>query len=356
MIWFAPDVTNLRFFRHGLGVDDLSGSLQLLAIGCLWYAIALGAAFGLAWAVGKFLRKSWLAVAMIFTGVLLLSWWLIPASAWKDSARPFPMILLLCGVILGLRFLRTPSADPNAAKLVRQSSLVALALVLLGKMLLNVRYSQYGFVLAMPAAMVLIVAAVDWLPALVRRVGGSKAAFAATMLALISALVINRLQLESRLLAAKTVKVGRGADSFWADARGEFVNKALDQLSVLSPSSGTLAVLPGGIMLNYLARRVNPTPYTNFVPTELFYFGDQQIAAAFEAHSPDWLMLVEEDTSEFGFQYFGADYGTQIGRFISANYTPMALIGAQPLHDDRFGILIAKKSDATPALEPSPAP
>ena len=223
-------------------------------------------------------------------------------------------------------------------------------------MFLNVRYSQYGFVLAMPATLVLIVAALDWLPAVVRRGGGSETAFAATMLALFTALVINRLQLESRLLAAKTVKVGQGADSFWADARGEFVNKALDQLSVLSPSSDTLTVLPGGTMLNYLARRVNPTPYTNFVPTEVFYFGDEQIAAAFQAHAPDWLILVEEDTSEFGFQYFGADYGLKIGRFISANYTSRAIIGAEPLHDGQFGILIAEKNNAVPDLEPSPAP
>ena len=109
-------------------------------------------------------------------------------------------------------------------------------------------------------------------------------------------------------------------------------------------------------MLNYLARRVNPTPYINFVPTEVFYFGDEQIAAAFQAHLPDWLMLVEQDTSEFGFRYLGADYGLQIARYLSANYVSVGVVGSQPLHDGRFGIQIAKKSDAAPAPEPSPAP
>ena len=44
MIWFAPAVTNLLFFRSGLGIDDVPGSLRLLAIGCLCYAVALSAA------------------------------------------------------------------------------------------------------------------------------------------------------------------------------------------------------------------------------------------------------------------------------------------------------------------------
>ena len=62
-------------------------------------------------------------------------------------------------------------------------------------MLLNVRLVQYGFVLAMPATLVLIVAALDWLPSVVQRTGGSAAAFAAAMLALIAALVASELQI-----------------------------------------------------------------------------------------------------------------------------------------------------------------
>ena len=36
-------------------------------------------------------------------------------------------------------------------------------------------------------------------------------------------------------------------------------------------------------MVNYLARRVNPTPYINFMPPELIMFGEENMVAAFRS-------------------------------------------------------------------------
>ena len=47
------------------------------------------------------------------------------------------------------------------------------ALLLLAKVILNVHITHYSFALAMPAAMLMIVAAWDWAPRAIERLGGS---------------------------------------------------------------------------------------------------------------------------------------------------------------------------------------
>jgi len=118
----------------------------------------------------------------------------------------------------------------------------------------------------------------------------------------------------------------------------------LQEISTRVDPNATLAVLPDGVMLNYLSRRANPTPYIVLVPTEVAYFGEDRILAAYEAHPPDYIVLVHKDTSEYGVQFFGRDYAQRIAAWIRAHYQAAVLIGAPPLHDDRFGLLLLKRA------------
>jgi len=63
--------------------------------------------------------------------------------------------------------------------------------------------------------------------------------------------------------------VSTGGDAFLADGRGVAVNIVLDKIAKRLHAHDTLAVFPEGVMLNYLARRVNPTPYITLMPPEL---------------------------------------------------------------------------------------
>ena len=84
---------------------------------------------------------------------------------------------------------------------------------------------------------------------------------------------------------------------------------ALEWIEKNVPPDGTLAVLPEGTTINYLSRRVNPTPCLDWTPTVLTAFGQAGMTAAFEKNPPDYIFLVERDTSEFGIGYFGAFAG-----------------------------------------------
>ena len=76
----------------------------------------------------------------------------------------------------------------------------------------------------------------------------------------------------------KTEVVGNGRDAFRSDGRGAFVREAVHYLE----ESGveTALVVPEGVMINYLARTPNPTPFLNFMPPEAIIFGDSAWADA----------------------------------------------------------------------------
>jgi hypothetical protein len=153
----------------------------------------------------------------------------------------------------------------------------------------------------------------------------------------------SHLDIQRGWIAGKTVRVGSGGDAFWAGARGRYVNAALRELRARAGPGATLTAFPEGIMLNYLSRRVAPTPFTTFSTTEMVLFGEGAILAALRDHPPDWVAVVHKDTSEFGARFFGRDYARALGRWIRQEYRPEALFGAPPLETDDFGIMLLRR-------------
>jgi hypothetical protein len=140
----------------------------------------------------------------------------------------------------------------------------------------------------------------------------------------------------------KTEDVGTGVDRFHADVRGRIVGDALRWIEERARGAAqppTLAVLPEGVMLNYLARLENPTPYVNIMPPELAMFGERAILDAFRATPPDLVLIAHKDTSEYGAPFFARDYGRELGAWITANYEVARVFGDPPLRPGSvFGI------------------
>jgi hypothetical protein len=130
--------------------------------------------------------------------------------------------------------------------------------------------------------------------------------------------------------------------------KGYAVAQLLDYLSSSVPPQATLAVLPEGIMINYLTRRVNPTPYINCMPPELIIFGENSIVRAFQNQAPDFIILIHKDTREYGADFFGKNpsYGKLTMDWISSHYTPVRQILAEPLKDHHFGIKVMRRKNS----------
>jgi hypothetical protein len=222
--------------------------------------------------------------------------------------------------------------------------LAIFSLVLMVKVFLYARIIHYGVWLAMPATMLVIVALFGFLPAAIGNRGGSAAGFVAGVGGAWATVLLVHLSISATAMNQLNVSVGEGGDQFWADAaRGHVVNAAILAAEQVPPDK-TIACLPEGIMINYLARRRTATPYVNFNPPDLLLFGEDNMLGAMEKSPPDFVFLVHKDTGEFGERFFGRDYGQKLYGWIEGNYQerdlPMLDLGAEPLRDNRFGIRV----------------
>ncbi len=331
----AGEVARLPFYRAGLGFDDPMLRLEeTLLWGAVW-GVGLFVPVSAAW-LARETRSRWAPVlAFAVTAAILLA--AGEAVPWTESLRPLQL-----GLLVVVAALAVPSArgagnargseaagepDEDAVEPPTALALAVLALVLLTKMALNVRVGHYGFGLAAPAAVVMLVALLRWLPDLLDRRGVRGDVVRASVLGLLVVFCIAQVRTTAAWMDRKTERVGEGRDAFRADVRGAWIRMAAEH--VREAGYGSIAVVPEGVLINYLARVPNPTPYVNFMPPEEILFGGAAWAAAFRAAPPDAIVIVPKDTSEFGRGPFGFGYGQELAAWIRETYVPEASLGVE---------------------------
>lgn len=324
---FGSDVALSSFYRGVSGLDDPVGGLLAIAVGSVAYGLLLAAAVGAARLRGP--RRA--VAALVFLAAATGLWAARAEVPWLRAPRAWPLLVAAVFVSAWRR-----PAPPRAA-------LAAFALVLLAKIGLDVRVVHYGFALAMPAGALLAALGVGWLPDVLERRGHNGAAARGVLLGALVVAVAVHVSLTAERTRAEDFWVGEGSDAFRTDGRGRFMKRTLRTLAAADPRA-TLVAMPEGAMLNYLARRANPTPYATFLPPELAFFGEERMLAALRQHPPDLVALVHKDTSEYGARFFGKDYGQALGEWVRAGYRRAALFGSEPLVDAGFGIeLLARE-------------
>ncbi len=334
------EIRELRFYRWSLGTDDTLRNLGRMILWLGGYTIVLLPAAIFALLTRNRARQRPIVALRLFALTVVVLAVAASGSEWLDLGRPLPFLLVLFVVWTAIRLVRVRDQETDAAGTVLRLSLLLFALGLCAKMLLNARIYHYGFALALPGLLMLVVALLNWIPATIERRGGFGAAFRGVAAAVLTVVVVAALGATAGQLEIKRVKVGHGADLIRSDTtRGPVVAEFLAASADVIREGQTLVVLPEGVMLNYLLRRVNPSPYINFMPVELILFGEARILDAFRASPPDFVALVHKDTSEYGLPFFGEDYGQAILDWVMENYEPVARFGEQPLiAGTRFGI------------------
>ncbi len=86
----------------------------------------------------------------------------------------------------------------------------------------------------------------------------------------------------------------------------------VDWVEANLPPQASLLVLPEGVSVNYLTRRVNPTRHLNFLPPEIMIFDEDRILEDLRAQPPDYVVLVHRETPEYGLPLFGTDYALSV--------------------------------------------
>lgn len=275
----------------------------------------------------------------------------LAALAWKfdwvECAHSLPLLCLGVLVWLGLRA-RKIGWNPSS---VFVTLWAVFSLVLLAKLGLYVRIWHYGFALAMPAFVTGLYLLLCVVPEILEKFGAPPNWWRA-LAGILLLIGFAQLILFSKFVyQQKTVAVGDGADQLWTfrqeiQPAGALMGQALSWMQTNTPAGSTLAVLPAGVMLNYLLRRANPTPYLRWNPPEMAVFGQANMTRAVEQARPDYILLLGVDTREFGVDYFGAqdNFGGELMRWINQSYRPIGLLGHDWTKDGKFGIEILKRS------------
>jgi hypothetical protein len=271
------------------------------------------------------------------------------AEYWGDVTRPLTPFVALFTVFAAAAWWRSRSG-PDADRASLQLAFATLALALLAKVLLKPVVWAYGFALALPATLVVVLALLHSIPAGVDRAGGHGWTFRGIALALLLFACLGCLQASEGLRVRKTVAVGAGPDRFRADpTRGaRMVAGLVEWVQRHLPPDASLLVLPEGVIVNYLTRRVAPSRHLNFMPPEIVVFGEDGIVRDLERRRPDFVALVHRDTTDYGLPLFGIDYGRDLMSWVRDHYETVARVGAVPLvrerlDDHRLGFEVAKR-------------
>jgi len=334
-------LSDLLLYKLGLGTHDSWESLRRLALWSGLHLLVLGALLVAARLGRRLPRRRGFAIGSglaLFVALALVS----DRVNWMEAWRPLPLWLGLL-VVIRLRSAWGQRGGDHGERILAAAFCV-FALALTAKMALNARIWNYGFVLAMPGTLLLAAALLHDLPRWFARRGERDDLLRVGAYALLAVCVVGPLQISHGYISAKRNSVGIAAgDRFRADDRGTTVQAMLERIVDTVPEDSSLLVLPDGIMLNYLARRQSSQRYLNYVPTEVIYYGEATMLAELEARPPDFVALVDKDTSDFGFRHFGTDYGRALQDWVAANYEVVALEGAPPLRGQGFGIVLARR-------------
>lgn len=320
--WIGHSALASPFYLRMAGLLDPYGAAGRIAGWSIVWATLLGGAALLGRALPGAGRVRHVAPALVFALVLGLALLVRARIPWAQALLPLPLVTLggVVGFVSGA--LRDTSGRERE-RLVVGATLSLLALGLLAKMVLRARAIHYGFALVLPATMLAIVLVWDWLPRIAARGSGARATVRAAFLGALSAFVVMHAETSARFLGAKTVPVGTGRDAFVADERGIDVARALAQIAAVVPADATVAVLPTGAMLGYLARRPSSVRYVDFDPFVVELYGESAMLDAFRAHPPDFVVLVDSPIQEYGARGFGDGYAEQLAAWIGMHYRPL---------------------------------
>ena len=248
---------------------------------------------------------------------------------WSEFPRALPLIAAATAVAIARQFLRSRADRATAGALLPLVMLSIFALALLAKMFLHARIYHYGFYLALPATLMFVVAVLCLIPRRLQGAGWGGRLFRVFAALTLAAGGAHYLAISHTVYGAKSLSIGSGPDRFTAfdettRGSGVLASAALVHIERSVPVGSTLVVMPEGVMLNYLTRRENPTPYLVFMVPEMLAFGEHQMLERLTAAPPDYILVIERDMREYGVESFGVEgYGRAILDWVRREYKPV---------------------------------
>ena len=351
-VLLTTNLANTTFHREVMGLDE--PWQNLLAV--IWLFIGVTLLIGAMAVTSHVSQESRGLKTKLGLFVVLLGGSLIFRKLWPPlllESLPLPLMTLTIGALIMALWIKEKTDPAARAKLTFLAMWAAFAFMMLGKIILCPGLGHYGFVLAMPATILLVAALLWLLPGILRKRYGPGHWFRLLVSVFLVVDVLYILRVSYVSYSKKDFLVGDRGDAILTfgpqiDPRGLAVAELLKYIDSAFPPQANFVVMRSGVIINYLERRPNPTPYLQFSPGEMEIYGEQVILESFKNRRPDYFIIVHMDETEHRVGFFGTDpnYGMKIMDWVKAHYLPVYLIGNEPLQDDRFGIKVLKRKES----------
>jgi hypothetical protein len=342
-----PAIITNQFYWASMGIDRTGRSVALMALLFVVVVATIAGAVAMSSITARkgsraAERKHWYQVAMLSA---------VPLTQLLPFGRIFPLVTIAALLAAGTQFWKHRRNADVAARHLALMMWCAFATAMLGKIILDSRIYHYGFYLALPAVTVAVISLCAIIPALLERWRPGPAAREFRLVAAfaVGAAVLADLGLSQGWYATKRLPIGSGGDRFYVSSSGTIpeellLRDALQTLTRYTNENDTIAVMPEGVMLNYLLRVNSPLRVVTLMPPEVLAFGEAAVVDSLEAAPPTFVVYVHKDTSEYGFPLFGTErwYGEQIMTWVKAHYQPVQTFGREPLSPAGYGIEILR--------------
>ncbi len=339
--FWASDLAAYPLFERMSGATALRANLHVIVIATLGTAgLVVSMALLDRW-VSRWWRPlngrlaAWMLGAVVFAATLRFPFF--------HATFAFPVIAACTaaylGVVLVLRG-RMQSAWWALLGLSIFAVVYSLRIFFLGS------FKWLGFVLLFPSAVLMFLLHLWLMPDILRRRYATGSWYRVILAGLVATFVWQHANLSLGNLAQKNVTIGRGGDRMYAfpttrvSVSAEVLSHAVRQVERRVPPDATLLAVPEGVLVNYLTRRENPTPYMQTFLLKPHFDaagGTRQIIAVLDSTPPDYILYlgrrVEVPGAEYQIRGPGG-FANDVFEWIESHYEVVDRLG--PLSKD-FG-------------------
>ena len=316
---FDQQVRALPLFRITQGTADLDANLFLILQAA---GISL-VAWLLMQELCRWKQRRGMAALIGGVSATAVAIWQLDSQIWVDLMRVVPFAMTGLLVWQGLDWWRQRKAGIADGQIRWQLVLTLFGTLLLLKIWFNCRTYNYGFALAAVATVTCFARLWEGFGCADRLVWR----LMLTPLLISLVFVYHREQLRHQT-AYPEIGLGRGGDRFIANgAIAETFAEVCPWVEAHVRPDETLLVFPETTTINYLTRRLSPSRFTSFMPTETCLFGEHAMLDDLAAKPPDWLLIAPKNMAGLGAQ-IGHGYLDEIVQWIQENYEPVQSICA----------------------------
>lgn len=118
------------------------------------------------------------------------------------------------------------------------------------------------------------------------------------------------------------------------------LNEAIEYVENNTKETDKVVVIPETMYLNFVTKRPADNIFDSLTPMYFETFGEEFVINHFEQSRPEYFILNNRDTSDYGKRYICTDYGKQFCRFVEEKYTNTATFG-----DGQYVMKLYKRND-----------